>query len=609
MGAHVKIRPAGNFQAALIILALSLIGGCDRAPRQKGSADNLLQHRLRAKVQTLDPADIGDVVSDAVCREIFECLYQYHYLKRPYQIVPNLAEGMPTVSDDRLVYTIKIKKGVYFAEDACFKDKTTRELKAADFVFAWKRIANIKTRSKNWFFFDNRIVGLDEFRQYTKTCKNPADVDYSRQVSGLKTPDDYTLVVTLKKPWPQFLFLLAHLPSAPIAKEAVDFYGKDIINHPVGTGPFKLKLWSRGSYIEMVKNPRYRSALYPTQGQAGDDEKGLLKDSGKEMPFVDRIIWRILPEDQPRWLMFMQGKVDITGIPKDNFGQAVAMGRGLTPEMKKRNIKLATFQEPDTFWVGFNMKDPLLGGNKPLREAISCAIDRAEWIELFFNGRGDIAHGFIPPIMPGYDPDIVKISKSRYDPDRAKELIQQAKQLHGGKLDGLKLTMAGTDTTYRQMGQFLGSALQNVGLQVRVEYVDWPTYLEKLRTRSVQMYSSGWIADYPDVESFMQVFYSKNAPWPNSSNYSSEKFDKIYEQAALMPDCPERTQLYRKAQRIVVEDAPCAFMIHRISYVMYHSWIKNFKPNAYKPDSFGYGLSKYYRVDADERAAYQKKFR
>jgi ABC-type transport system substrate-binding protein len=593
---------------AALAAAIAVLAGCNKRPAQSQS-HNVLQHRLNTKIQTLDPAEVGDIPSDAVASDIFELLYGYHYLKRPYEIVPVLAADMPDISGDGLTYTIKIKKGVYFADDRCFENGKGGELKADDFVFAWKRIADIKKLSKNWWIFDGKVIGLDEFREYTKTCAKAQDVNYSRPVEGLTAPDDYTLVIKLKRPWPQILFLLAHLPTAPVAKEAVDYYGKDIASHPVGTGAFKLKTWDRGAYIEMVKNPTYRGEPYPSEGEPGDLEAGLLKDAGKPMPFVDRIIWRIVPEDQPRWLLFEQGDIDITGIPKDNFGQAIAPGREMTPKMKERNIKLTTFQEADTFSVGFNMEDPVLGKNKPLRLAISCAFDREKWIELFYNGRGDVAYGFIPPCMAGYDPNIRQISKTEYNPEKARQYVKQAESLNGGPLPVFKLTMQGTETTYRQMGQFLKRALEEIGLNVEVEYLDWPTYLEKLRTKSVQIFQEGWIADYPDVENFLQIFYTKSSPWPNSFNYSNPEFDKILEEAAILPDCPQRTELYRKAERIVVEDAPCAFLYHRIFFVMYHDWITNLKPNAYKPDCFGFGFSKYYRVDVAKRAEYQKKYK
>jgi oligopeptide transport system substrate-binding protein len=265
--------------------------------------------------------------------------------------------------------------------------------------------------------------------------------------------------------------------------------------------------------------------------------------------------------------------------------------------------------EADTFYIGFNMEDPVISKNKPLRLAISCAFDREKWIELFFNGRGEIAYGFIPPCMPGYDPNIKQYSKTEYNLEKARRLIAEAEKLNGGPLPEFRLTMQGTETTFRQMGQFLKRALEDIGLKINNEYLDYPTYLERLRSKGLQIYQCGWIADYPDVESFLQTFYSKRAPWPNDTCYSSSQYDAVFEQAALMPDSAQRTELYRKAERIVVEDAPGAFLYHRIFYVMHHGWVSNIKLNAYRPDCFGYGLSKYYRVDADKRAEYKKKYK
>jgi len=599
-----------KFLFLILLSALLITGGCRKSNGDKSKSDEIvLIHQLRAKVQGLDPIDIGDYAGHAVGSDIFDCLYRYHYLKRPFEIIPELAADMPSVSEDRLVYTIPIRQDIYFHDDKCFGDGKGRNVIANDFIYSWKRLADIKMRSKMWWVFDNRIVGLDEFRQYSKTCKSAKDVDYDRLVEGLQALDDYTLVIKLKKPWPQILYMLAYLPTAVVAPESVERYGKDIINHPVGTGAFMLKVWNRGSYIEMVKHPNYRFDPYPSEGAPGDEEKGLLTDAGKEMPFVDRIMWRVVEEDQPRWLMFLQGDIDITSIPKDNFGQAMASPDMLTPEMAERNIQFQVYMEPDTFYVGMNQEDPVLGSNKPLRLAICHCFDRKKWIELFFNGRGEVAHGYIPPNMPGYDPNIKKVSNTKYDIARAKEFLAQAQKLNDGALPTFRLTMSGTGTTYRQMGQFLEAHMEAIGLDVEVECIDWPTYLEKLKTKSLQIYSAGWIADYPDVENFMQIFYSKNSPWPNSSNYSSPEFDRIFDQISVMPDCTQRTELYREAERILVKDAPVAFLYHRIWYSMYHDWIGNFKGDAYRPESCGYGLSKFYRVDVEKRNAYKAKYK
>lgn len=590
-----------RFLGILFATALLAIAGCDGSPSGDNSNEMVLYANLPTKIRGLDPGDIGDVYSAMVAAQSFECLYQYHYLKRPYELIPQLAESMPEASEDRLTYTIKIKRGVYFADDKCFEGGKGRELKASDFVFAWKRIANIEYFSKNWWIFDNKIVGLDEFREYTKQCKKRAeDVDYSHPVEGLQTPDDYTLVIKLKKLWPQIVYLLAHQPTAPIAKEATDYYGKDIISHPVGTGPFKLKVWHRGSYIEMVRNPNFRGEFYPSEGEEGDLEKGFLEDSSKRLPMVDRISFVLIEEDQPRWLQFLRGKLDATSIPKDNFGKAIDASRDLTPEMKERNIHLRTFKNPDTFWIGFNMEDEVVGKNKPLRKAISYAIDREKYIKVFWNNRDDVAYGFIPPVMKAYNPQISKIGIS-YDPEKAKQLVKEAERIYGGKLPTLKLATGGTDTLARQICQFYQRNFKDVGLDVEVDYMDWPTFQDKVKTKSAQMFTLGWIADYPDTENFLQLFYSKNAsPGTNNFNYSNPEFDKIYEQVAVMPDSPERTELYRKAELIVVEDCPAAFINHRVAYILHHDWVVNYKPHV-----FQYGLAKYRRIDIAKRVAYK----
>jgi len=594
----------------IFITALLITAGCNDSGPVEEPNEMVLHHVLSAKIKGLDPGNMRDVFSVIVASQMFEPLYQYHFLKRPYELVPLLAEDMPQISNDLLTYTIKIKKGVYFQDDPCFgsrpamslPDGKGRELKAEDFVFSLKRIANIKYLSQNWSIFDNKIAGLDEFREYSKTCKSEAGVDYSRQVQGLTAPDDYTLVIKLKKPWRQLCMALADTATAPVAKEAVDYYGSDIISHPVGTGPFRLNVWRRGSYIELVRNPAFRGELYPSEGEPGDVEAGYLDDAGKPMPFADRVVWTVIEERQPAWLLFLQGKIDATVIPKDNFDEVMGGSGELTPAMKQRNIHLKTFKDPSTYWLGFNMAEPLFGKNKPLRRAISYAIDREKFIELFFNNRHLIAHGLIPPVMPSYNPEIKEKGYAQYGPEKAQELLKEAEKIHGGKLPTLKITLPGTNTWYRQYGQFLKRNLNAVGLEVEMEYMDRPTYLEKVNTKSVQMFTSGGSASTPDAQDFLAMFYSRNhAPGPNKFNYSNPEFDELYEQAQAMLDGPEKRRLYRKMELIVLEDCPAAFLNHRVAYVLHHDWYKNYKPHA-----FAYGLSKYRRIDMAKRTAYKK---
>lgn len=603
------------FVPVTCLIFISLFAGCrEQAPDSDGEA--ILQQRSRAKIQTLDPANIGDVPTDEVSREIYDTLYYYHYLKRPYQMIPQLAADMPQVSEDGCTYTIPIRRDVYFHDDPCFAEGKGRRLTAHDFVYAIKRIANVKTISKSWWIFDGRVVGLDEFREYTKTFKIDGqrfvkewDIDYSYPVEGLQALDDYTLQITLYKPWPQLVLWLSYIASAPVAHEAVEYYQDNFRNHAVGTGPYMLKRWVKGSYIEAVRNPNYRPDFYPSEGMPEDAAAGLLADAGQRVPFIDRIIWRIIEEDQPRWLMLMRGRIDMNTIPKDNFGQAVAVGKTLTEEMSRRGIQLETFVEPSLFYLGFNMNDPLLRDNKPLRYAINHSIDREKYIELLFNGRGVIAHGFIPPGMDDYDPNIAGHSHSTFDLAKAREFLRQAEEIHGGPIPEMSIAVGGTDTTYRQIAQFMQRNIQELGLKVRIELYDWPTFLEKMRKNQLQMYGgTGWMADYPDSESFMGIFYSKNAPWPNSSQFSNPEFDRIFEQTSVMGPSPERTELYQKAERIVMDEMPVAFIFHRIGYVLYHDWLNNFKANAYKADCIGGGFTKYWKIDPEQRKEYWRKY-
>lgn len=585
------------------IAALLIFCGCDGAKSEDESEEMVLYVSLQVKIRGMDPMSMRDVYSMSVASQMYETLFQYHYLKRPYEIVPMLADGMPDISEDRCTYVIKIKKGIYFQDDECFERGKGRELKAEDFVYSIKRIANIKNLSQNWSLFDDKIVGLDEFREYTKTCKRREDVDYSREAEGLKAIDDYTLLIKLKRPWPQLLSTcLADLATSAVPKEAVDHYGKDIINSPVGTGAFMLKEWNRGSFVELVRNPNFREKYYPSEGEPGDKEAGYLNDAGKRVPLADRVIWVIIEEYQPMWFLFMQGKLDVSVIPKDNFDQALTPQMELTPEMEARGIELKKYIRPSTFWLGFNMLDPVLGNNKPLRKAISRGIDREKFIEIFFNGRDVVAHGVVALLMDSHDPNINRYGFSKYDPNEAKELLKKAEEIHGGKIGTLRLAVPGTDTFSRQMGLFIKNQFTRIGLDLELEFSDWPTYQEKLNKRGHQIFFSGAAASIPDGIDFLQMFYSKYwAPGSNRFNYKSDKFDELYEKVEVMGSSPERVELYRQAELIALEDYPAAFINHRVSYILHHGWYKNYKPHV-----FQYGLAKYRRIELEKRKAYKE---
>ncbi len=581
-----------------ILISCLLLTGCGGENKETTSDISGRKTRymvLGAKVRGLDPGDIGDVTSSSIASQFYECLYQYHFLKRPYELIPCLAAAMPEVSDDGLTYTIRLRDDVYFFDDPCFPGGKGRKLVANDFIYAWKRIANIKNLSKNWWIFDSRIVGLDEFREYTKTAKNKKDVDYSRPVEGLVAVDNLTLRIKLTQPWPQINHLLAHLPTAPMAKEAVDYYGDQIINVAVGTGPFILKQGPRGTRIVMVRNPNFRKEYYPSEGEPGDKEKGYLDDAGKELPQVDELVFTLIEEDQPRWLMFLQGKIDATGIPKDNYSQAVTAERTLTPFLKKKGIDLVIQDDPSTFWFGFNLDDPVIGKNLPLRRAMSCAWDRQEFIEVFMNGRGIAAKGVFPPMFEEFDKDYVN-PWAEYNLERAKELLAEAEKIHGGKIT-VTLSMPGVDTLFRQMGQYFKRSMARIGLTVKLDYMDWPTFQDRVKTKSTQIFAMGWVGDYPDGETFLQLFYGPNeSPGPNDFNYKNPEYDKLYRKISVMNESEERLKIYRQMERMICDDVPAIFSYHPVAFVPYYTYLKNYKPN-----NFAWGAAKYSDIDLQKR--------
>ncbi len=578
----------------LPVLALSGCGKTEGSDTQVPTG-KVRYAALGANVRGLDPGDIGDVTSSSVASQGYECLYQYHFLKRPYEIIPCLAESMPQISKDGLTYTIKIRKDVYFFDDPCFPNGKGRQLTVHDFIYAWKRIANIKYLSKNWWIFENRIVGLDEFRNYTKTVKTARDVDYSRPVSGLTALDDFTLQIKLKQPWPQIIYILAHLPTAPMAKEAVDKYGQSIVNVMVGTGPFKLKSWQRGGRMILVRNPTFRKELYPSEGEPGDREKGYLDDAGKPLPLIDGFVYDVVQESQPRWLLFLQGKIDAAGIPKDFFSQAITQDKTLTPFLRKKGIGLIIEQDPDTYWIGFNMEDPVVGKNLALRRAMSMAYNREENIDIFMNGRGIPAKGLFPPMFKEFDKNFTN-PWCQYNLEGARKLMKEAEKINGGPIT-VTLSMPGADTTSRQSGEYFKRSMAKIGVKVKLDYLDWPMFQDKVKTKSVQMFTMGWVADYPDGENFMMLFYSPNeSPGPNNFNYKNPKIDELFRKAQVMPDTPERLKLYRQMERIICDDVPAIFEVHSIAYVPYYTYLKNNKPS-----SFAWGAAKYGNIDLELR--------
>ncbi len=570
----MKVRVGHALRAGLVgVMALAFVAsGCSK----KGGAEaGTLREAIRAKVKGLDPIHADDQYAGTVTHTPYESLFQYHYLKRPFQIVPNLAASMPTISKDGKTWIIPLKKGVLFHDDVSFKATAGkgREMTADDVIYSFKRLADPQSRSPGWWVLDGKILGLNAWREAaTKAGKT----DYSAPVEGLTALDPYTLQLKLPQPSYQLIYSLQMTFTSIVPREAVEHYGKEFINHAVGTGPWKLVEFNGSSKIVFVKNPTYREELYPSEGEAGDAEKGLLADAGKRLPLAEKLVYTIFVEDQPMWLNFMKGKLDRTEVPKDSFSLAVGPDGKPTEEVRKANMTFHSTPRIEVTHHTFNMEDPLVGKNKYLRQAISSAIDMGTFIQTFYNGRAIPAQGPIPPGITGYDPSF-KNPHVQHDLAKAKALLAKAGYPEGKGLPPIEY-ITYTNSTNRQMNDFFEKEMAAIGIKVKFSVFSWPEFQASVKNRKGQMWSFAWGADYPDAENFLQLFYSKNgSPGPNDSNYNNPAFDRLYEKALLMPDSPARTALYQQARDLVVEDAPWVFMAHRMAQDLSQPWLKNYK--------------------------------
>jgi ABC-type transport system substrate-binding protein len=565
------------------------------------AAAESVYHGETGRLSGFDPARASDVYSALAVAKIYEGLVQYAYLDRPYRVEPCLAESLPVVSADGLDYTFRLRRGIYFQDDPCFTltGGKGRELTADDFVYSIKRVADIKVASTGYWAFRGRIAGLDAFRE--KSARGAPD--YAADVEGLTAVDRHTLRIRLTRPFPALLWVLAMNYAFAVPHESVEYYGGDFLNHPVGTGPFVLRSHIHNYRIEFARNPKWaetgRLDAYPSQGSSGDAEAGLLRDAGLPLPFVDRIVQYVIGDPSSQWLMFLSGQLETSGIARDNWDAVISVNRELSAPLKNRGIVVDAVPAMDTSYIGFNMDDPVVGPNRPLRQAMMCAFDRQKWVA-FQNGRVTPASGPIPPTMAVRDD---ALSLHPFSLDRARELLKAAGYPGGidpqtGRRLELSLELGTGGSDARETAEVLASFMEPIGVVIRPSFNNWPTFLKKIEQRRAQMFLMNWVADYPDPENFLQLFYGPNAtPGANRTNYRNVEFDRLYEQAGTLLEGPEKRALYARMERLVMEDCPWLCLHHTVSFGLRHPWLTN-----YKRHDFPYGMTKYFKIDDAARA-------
>ncbi|MFM7706193.1 MAG: ABC transporter substrate-binding protein [Rubrivivax sp.] len=553
-----------------------------------------------------DPARAGDVASLLVIAHVFEPLYGYDPLARPVKMIPRAAAAMPEVSADFREWTIRLRPNQFFSDHPAFGGKP-RELVAADFVYSLKRFADPATKSPGWSTLDQGgIVGLAALRREAVDKRRP--FDYDRPIEGLQAIDRYTLRVRLEAGRPRFVEQLAGNASGAVAREVIQAVGEASMEHPVGTGPFRLAQWRRSSRIVLERNPRYREVFYDAQ-PAPDDVAGqaiLAALKGRRLPMVDRVEIAIIDESQPMWLAFLQGGIDYTILPDEFIPMGVPGGR-LAPYLARRGVQANFLTMPSTFYTMFNMEHPVVGGYEPhkvaLRRAIALGIDVGREIQLVRNGSAVHAQSTVSVHLSGYDPAF-RCEMGEYDPARARALLD----LHGYRdRDGdgfreqpdgspLLLEMATQpNLTARQLDELMRRDMHAIGLRIDFKPATWPAQYKAARAGKLMMWSVSGRAGSPDGLNGLYRYDGPASGGLNLSRFDRPEMNRAIERLLALPDGPEREAIFHEAKLIATAWMPYKMRIHPVQITLVHPWVKGFRPPLFRLNWFEY-------VDVDPSA-------
>jgi ABC-type transport system substrate-binding protein len=544
-----------------------------------------------------DPQALGDTYSDAVCLGIFDPLYRYDYFARPVVLEPNTADGLPEITDGGRTYTIKVKRGIYFAADAAFNGRK-RELTAQDYVYSIKRVFDPKVRSYWLYLFEQTLVGLEG---PLERARKSGKFDYDEKIEGLQALDRYTLRIRFKQPDYGFKWWLTTSSFAAVAREVVEKYQDEshrVMENPVGTGPYRLKSWTRGQRIVLEANPDFRDERYPQPGRDAGDiaiAKGL---TGRKLPLTATVDIAIIEEAQPRLLSFDRGLLDYVGVPP-TLSPTVLDGDNLVPPLAKRGVVLHRQIEPSLAFFFFNLDDPLVGGYEPakiaLRRAVALGYDREGAIRQLAKGQALLADQPIPPGLYGNDPSIgVKIP---YDPAAARALLDRFgyKDRDGDGYretpDGKPLTLqkgSTTDAEARSADELWKRNMDAIGIRITFIKNKWPELNKMTEAGQMMMWGLGWISGIPDGDPFYSYLVSRNIGTSNDARLRLPEYDRLYDQAHALPDGPARNAIYRKLNDIIASYAPWIVNDYPYRNDLTQPWLKGFKANAFQRWQWAY---------------------
>ena len=568
---------------------------------QNRANEKVLRYAFEVAETGFDPAQISDVYSRIATASMFDSLYDYDYLARPVKVRPRVAVGMPVISDDFRTYTIQIKPGIYFADDAAFGGKK-RELTAQDFVYSYKRFFDPKTKSPIFSDLEEeKLIGMEALRQDAE--KPGASFNYDKEVEGIRALDRYTLQFKMQETRPRFIYALADAGAfGAVAREVVEKYGDKIMEHPVGTGPFKLDQWTRSSKMTFVKNPNYREEFYEAEPPSDDARSQAIYRlmKGKRLPMVDRVEISVIEEVQPRWLSFLGNEHDFLFLLPEAFSYPAIPNNQLAPNLVKKRISMDRVAIPDVTLTYMNMEHPLLGGYTPdkvaLRRAIALAYHTEEEIRLPRRNQAIPAQGPIQPGTYGFDAKF-KTEMSEFSPARAAALLDMYgyvdrdgdgwRDMPDGKPLVLEYATQ-PDAASRERNEIWKKSMNAARIRIDFKTAKWPENLKAARVGKLMMWGLGYSASTPDGAGALGLAYGPGKGEGNLARFENAEFDKLYRQQQVLPDSPERLAMMQQLVKIMVAYMPYKFATHRLRTDMMQPWLLGYRRHPIARDFWKY---------------------
>jgi oligopeptide transport system substrate-binding protein len=497
----------------LVFCFATFLSSCQN---NRSSTKQVFHYNEASNIATLDPAFAKNQSIIWAVHQIFNTLVQ---TDNNLNIVPSLAYRWE-ISDDRLRYTFYLRQDVFFHDNDAFAGGKGRRMTAYDVEYSFKRIVDKNTASSGAWIFNTRVDTINPFQALT----------------------DSIFQIKLIRPFTPLPGLLSMQYCSVVPHEVVDKWGKDFRSHPCGTGPFRFKSWEEGQSLILLKNENYFE-----------------KDStGNRLPYLDAVQTTFFNNKATEFLMFRQGKLDFINDIDASFKDEILSKTG---ELKKEwvgKINLAKHPYLNTEYLGIlvDSSEPSVKGSplsrKKVRQAINYGFDRAKMMMYLRNSIGTPAYsGFVPKGLPSFDS--AKVRGYAYDPARARQLIREAGYPDGTTVPPIRLL---TIAVYSELASFIAKELEAVGITIQVEVVQKGLLLEQTAKSQAPFFRGSWIADYPDAENYLSVFYSRNPAPPNYTRYKNPEYDQLYEQALSLTSDSARNAVYQEMDRIIIDDAP-----------------------------------------------------